>query len=106
MANYACQVVFIRRKNEGTPLPLLILGMIVLSLIALGSAILLSIEVDGNLLSPITEGPKSGLPIAVMIVPLGALGIAPLALFAWMAIALGRSDKPRPAGRRRDRRTR
>jgi hypothetical protein len=103
---YACRVVFIRKKDEEASLPLAILGLLVIAFLALATAVWLTIDVEGNLLSPITEGRKAGLPIAVFIVPLGALGFGIIGCFVWITVVMGREEVGRPVKRRRAGRTR
>lgn len=99
-------MVFIRKKDEEASLPLAILGLLAIGSVALAAAVWLTIDVEGDLLSPIAEGRKAGLPIAILILPLGALGIGIIGFFVWMAIEMSREADGRPMNRRRAGRSR
>ena len=99
-------MIFIRKQDEDTPLPVVILVPLGIATLALAAAIWLAIDAGGNLMSPITDGRKAGLPIAVLVIPFGALGIAIIGFFVWMAIQIIRPADGESARRRRDKRLR
>lgn len=99
-------MVFIRKKDPGAPLAVLILVLIVIATLALVGAAWMLIDVQGDLMSPIKDGRRAGLPIAVFVAPLGALGIAITGFLVWMAIQIARPSGGPSAARRRDKRLR
>ena len=97
-------MVFVRKKDEGTPLWIVSAVLLAIAVLSLGAAAWLFIDVDGDLMSPITDGRKTGLPIAVLVLPFGALGIAIIGVFVWMATEILRpSDGDSTVRRRRNR---
>jgi len=98
-------VVFIRRNNGDTPLALVVLGLLTFSAIALALAVWVWVDLEGDLMTPITDGRWSGLPIGLLVLPIAAVGIAPIGFLVWMAIAFNRpADGRRPQKRRGHRR--